>query len=369
MKNMSNLIPFNQNLINIKAYEPGKTKSDKKSSLPLIKLSSNESPLDFSQITINKINKVKIKLSRYPDTQSNILREKISKIHKVSKKNIFFGNGSDEIFFLICYAYLKKGLEGLYSKYGFLIYPLAIKAAGARAVFSNESDYKTSVDNLIKKSNSNTRVCFIANPNNPTGTYLTKKEIKIIREKLPPKCLLVIDSAYSEYVTEKDYSDTISYAKKRDDIIVTHTFSKIYGLSSLRLGWAYCPGKISEVLEKIRPAFNINSYAQSIGSIVLDDKKFLEKSVKHNYFWKKWLTEQFYKMKLKVIPSSANFVTLIFNNPSSASKYSDSLEKNNILVRKLNAYNLANCIRITIGLEWQNKKLINLSKKIIKELI
>ena len=133
-------------------------------------------------------------------------------------------------------------------------------------------------------ANKNTRVCFIANPNNPTGTYLTISEIKTLREKLPSSCLLVIDSAYSEYVIKKNYSDSISFAKNREDIIVTHTFSKIFGLSSLRLGWAYCPEKIAEILEKIRPAFNINSYAQEIGNIVLDDKRFLKQSIKHNSY-------------------------------------------------------------------------------------
>ena len=132
----------------------------------------------------------------------------------MGKNNIIFGNGSDEIFFLICNAFLSRGLEGLYSKYGFLIYPLAIKASGARAVSANEKNYKANIDNLISKANKNTRVCFIANPNNPTGTYLTISEVKMLREQLPSSCLLVIDSAYSEFVTQKNYSDSISYAKK-----------------------------------------------------------------------------------------------------------------------------------------------------------
>ena len=140
----------------------------------------------------------------------------------------------------------------------------------------------------------------------------------MLREGLPKKCLLVIDSAYSEYVNKKDYSDTIKFAKKRNDIIVTHTFSKIFGLSSLRLGWAYCPKDIAMVLEKIRPAFNLNSYAQHIGNIVLDDKSFLDKSIKHNYYWKNWLSNEFSKLGIKIIPSVANFITIIFNNSSQA---------------------------------------------------
>ena len=146
--------------------------------------------------------------------------------------------------------FLNKNLEGLYSKHGFLIYPITINAASGKCVFTKEKNFKANIEELVKKC-VNTRVCFIANPNNPTGTYLNKKEIKKLREGLPSKCLLVIDSAYSEYVTKKDYSDGLSYAKTRDDIIVTKTFSKIFGMAALRLGWAYCPENISDILNKI----------------------------------------------------------------------------------------------------------------------
>ncbi|MBF96687.1 MAG: Histidinol-phosphate aminotransferase [Alphaproteobacteria bacterium MarineAlpha9_Bin4] len=364
---MPKLIPYNNNLKTIKPYEPGKSSNLSSSKFPLIKLSSNESCLEFSQSTINKINKINIKLTKYPDPKANKLRDKIAKIYNINKKNIIFGNGSDELFFLICNAYLTKGLQGLYSKYGFLIYPLAIKAAGGKAIFANEINYKVDIKSLLRKATRKTRVCFIANPNNPTGTYLTKDEIKILREKLPAKCLLVIDSAYSEYVTDKNYSDTISFAKQRKDIIVTHTFSKIFGLSAARLGWAYCPKEIVEVLEKIRPAFNVNSYAQALGNIVLDDKVFLKKSIKHNHFWKNWLTKEFYNLGIKVIPSVANFVTIKFKNNYCASSFADSLEKNNIFIRKLTAYKMNDCLRITVGTKLQNMKLLKLAKKILKE--
>ena len=366
---MTKTIPYNKNLKLISPYEPGKSSSVFKSRSPLIKLSSNESCLDFSNSTLKKINQINIRLAKYPDPKVNTLRNKISKLYNINRKNILFGNGSDEIFFLICNAYLSQGLEGLYSKYGFLIYPLAIKAAGGKAVFANEKNYKADIKSLLKKANKNTRVCFIANPNNPTGTYLTKNEIKNLREKLPPKCLLVVDSAYSEYVTETDYSDTLAYAKQRKDIIVTHTFSKIFGLSAARLGWAYCPNEIIEILEKIRPAFNVNSYAQALGNIVLDDKTFLNNSVKHNNFWKKWISKEFIDLGIKVIPSVANFVTIILKNNYSASKFANSLEKNNIFVRKLNAYKMNNCLRITVGKEFENKKLLKLSRKILEEIL
>ncbi len=360
------MIPFNKNLNKIQTYEPGKSGKIKVTS-KAVKLSSNESPLQFSQNTIRKINKIQLNLTKYPDPNCDRLREKISKKYKLKPSNIIFGNGSDEIFYIISYCFLNNKLEGLYSKHGFLIYPIAINAAAAKAVNANEKNYKSDIDELLKKSNVNTRLCFIANPNNPTGTYLNKKEIKRLREGLPKKCLLVIDSAYSEYVVESDYSDGLSYAKTRNDIIITRTFSKIYGIASLRLGWAYCPNEIAKTLNKIRPVFNINSYAHEVALNILDDEVFLKKSIEHNLFWKKWLTNQFVSLGFKVISGVANFILVKFNNNRQASILADCLEKSNIYVRTLKNYKLEDCLRISIGSERDLKKLVYMVKKIIKE--
>ncbi len=360
------MIPTNKNLIKIKTYEPGKSgklKNEKKD----IKLSSNESPISLSSTVIKNIKNINLSLAKYPDPQCNKLRSVLSKKYKIKPNNIIFGNGSDELFFLISYCYLNNKLEGLYSKHGFLIYPIAINAAAAKCVFAEEKNYKADINELLKKSNKKTRVCFVANPNNPTGTYLNIKEIKKLREGLPKKCLLVIDSAYSEYVIEKDYTDGLSYAKKRNDIIVTRTFSKIYGMSSLRLGWAYCPENIAKILNKIRPAFNVNSYAQEVALNILKDKNFLKKSIEHNLKWKKWLTHEFGKIGFKVIPGVANFILVKLDKNDHASKLADYLEKSNIYVRKLKNYKLDKCLRISIGSEKDLKKLVFYVKKIIKE--
>ena len=360
------MIPCNKKLKLIKAYEPGKSGSLKSRS-KAVKLSSNESPLDFSKGTVKKIKNIKTGFNKYPDPSCSKLRAKIAKKYKIRSKNIIFGNGSDEIFYLIAYCFLNHKLEGLYSKHGFLIYPIAIKAAGAKAVTANENNYKANVDQLIQKSNSKTRVCFIANPNNPTGTYLTKKEIKYLRERLPKKCLLVIDSAYSEYVVKDDYDDSLAYAKSRNDIIVTHTFSKIFGIASLRLGWAYCPGDIVSILNKIRPAFNINYYAQEIGEYVLEDVAFLKKSIKHNLIWKKWVCDQLNALGIESIEGVANFILLVFKTNRQALLLANYLEANNVFIRKLHNYELENCLRVTIGKEKDLKSFIKLTKKLIKE--
>ena len=364
---MKNVIKYNRFLDKIETYIPGKSNSSNKTLKKVIKLSSNESPLDYSKKTSNLINKVNLNFSEYPDPLATELRENIAKKYNIKPNNIIFGNGSDELFFLISYAFLKPGLEGLYSKFGFLIYPIAIKATGAKAVQANEKNFKADIEQLINKNSRRTRVCFLANPNNPTGSYLSNKEVRLLREGINNNCLLVIDSAYSEYVIKKDYSDGINYAKKRKDIIVTHTFSKIFGMPSLRLGWAYCPNDLVEVLNKIRPAFNINSYAQKIGNILLSDKEFLARSIKHNLFWREWLEKSFEEIGFRLKKGEANFVFIIFKNLLIASDFSHFLETNGILIRKLDNYKLENCVRITVGLESENKKVIYYSKKFLKE--
>lgn len=360
-------IAFNTYLNRIEAYQPGKG-GNKNSNKTIIKLSSNESPLKYNKAILNKIKKINLNLNKYPDPQALELRNCIAKKYKIKKNNIVFGNGSDELFFLICYAYLNENLEGLYSKYGFLIYPIAIKATGAKAVYSAETDFKIDVEKMLRKSTKKTRVCFVANPNNPTGTYLNINEIKKLREGLPKSCLLVIDSAYSEYVEKKDYSDCISYAKKRNDVLVTHTFSKIFGMPALRLGWAYCPEEIAKVLNKIRPAFNLNTYGQKVAKIVLEDKSYLKMSVEHNFYWKNWLCKEFKKLGFEIKEGVANFIFVVFKNPLIKKKYMLFLELNNIFVRGLDNYKLNNCVRISIGLEKENKTLVSTTKKFIEDL-
>ena len=364
---LKNKISFNNYLNKIVAYQPGKSGVRKKNNKKIIKLSSNESPLEYNQEIISKINKINLDMNKYPDPQAMILRNSISKKYKVGKNNIVFGNGSDEIFFLISYAYLNEKLEGLYSQYGFLIYPIAIKATGAKALYATEKNLKVDIEKMLQKVTKKTKVCFIANPNNPTGTYLSILEIKRLREGLPKSCLLVIDSAYSEYVEEKDYSDCIAYAKTRKDIVVTHTFSKIYGMPALRIGWAYCPNEISGVLNKIRPAFNLNTFGQRVAKIVLENKNYLTTSKKYNLQWKNWLQDEFINMGLDVKKGVANFILVDFKKPLIRKNYINFLELHNIYVRSLESYKLHSCVRITVGLPKENKMLINTTKKFLKE--
>ncbi len=354
------------NIKKIKKYVPGKSKtnSNKKT---LIKLSSNENALGPSKNVINKIQKG-IDLVRYPDGNAYNLRKKIAEKYKINIKNIICGNGSDELFFLIAYAYSGINDEVLHSKHGFLIYPIAARAAGAEPIAASENNLKSDVKSLLALCSKKTRICFLANPNNPTGSYLNISEIKELRQKLPKNCLLVIDAAYSEYVTNNDYNNSLSLAKTRSDIIVTHTFSKIFGIPSLRLGWAFCPEKVIVNLNKIRPAFNINSYAQKAGIEALEDKKHVKQSILHNTEWKKWLENNIQNLGLKIQPSVANFVLIKFKNRIDATNCAKFLEKNNILVRTLEDYKLESYLRVTVGLKSENIIFLNTVKNFLKTL-
>ena len=222
---------------------------------------------------------------RYPDPESNKLKEAISKKYNINKNNIICGNGSDEIITIIAKIFSGPGDEILYSEYGFLMYPIASQLSGAKGIKVKDINYRNSLKNFAKAITKKTKIIFIANPNNPTGTYLTKNELNKFICKLPKRVLLVIDAAYAEYVIKKDYSSGEELVKKNNNVIMTRTFSKIYGLAGLRLGWAYCHKSIADIFNKVRLPFNINMVAIKAGVTALNDKNFYIKSVKHNTYY------------------------------------------------------------------------------------
>ena len=254
--------------------------------------------------------------------------------------------------FANCFA--GPGDEIIYSQHGFLVYPIAAKAAGASPIVATEKDYKADVEEIIKVCSNKTKICFIANPNNPTGTYLTRQELITLREKLPQDCLLVIDSAYAEYVDKKDYTNGIELTTKYNNIACTRTFSKIYGLAALRIGWAYASKEVVEFLNRIRLPFNINSIAQKAAVAALQDTKFIDNAVKHNNIWKPFVEKELQKNEIEIIPGVGNFVLAKFKNIKQANACYSYLENNNIFVRKVSEYGLPEFLRITVGLEKEN---------------
>jgi len=281
--------------------------------------------------------------------------------------NIICGNGSDEILSMFANCFAGPGDEIIYSQHGFLVYPIAAKAAGASPIVAAEKDYKADVEEIIKVCSNKTKICFIANPNNPTGTYLTRQELITLREELPQDCLLVIDSAYAEYVNKKDYTNGIELTTKYNNIACTRTFSKIYGLAALRIGWAYASKEVVGHLNRIRLPFNINAIAQKAAVAALQDTKFIANAVKHNNIWKPFIEKELQKNEIEIIPGVGNFVLAKFKNIKQANSCYAYLENNNIFVRKVSEYGLPEFLRITVGLEKENIFLCKIINKFMEK--
>ena len=350
--------------INIDTYKPGKSAFDKVGNF--IKLSANEGALGTSK-NLKKINLKNLNLDKYPDSKCSLLRKQISKKYNCAYNKIICGSGSDEIIQMICQLFISKNDEVVLPEYSFLMYRIYSKISGAKIVFAKEKNFKISVDNLISKVTKKTKVVFLANPNNPTGTYLNYIEIKNLRKRLDKKVLLVIDDAYFEYMKEKDYRSGLNLFSNSTNVFILRTFSKIYGLASLRIGWGYGPKKIIDALYKIKPPFNVNKVAQISAIESLKDDKFVVKSIEHNLYWTKKLKKFFENKKINVIKRSANFFLLDFNKCKfSASYVYKKLEDNRIILRQMASYNLKNKLRVTIGSSIENKKLMHNLNKVIK---
>ena len=297
--------------INIEAYKPGKSILKKRKNV--IKLSANESALGMSPKVLKILQIKNYKISKYPDSKAIDLRKIISSKFKCEFNKIICGSGSDEVIQMICQLFLKSGDEVIVPQYSFLMYRIYASIVGAKVVFSKEKQFRVSVENIIKKVNKKTKIVFIANPNNPTGTYLEKKELINLRKKLNKKILLVVDDAYDEYMKDKNYSSGLNVFKNKKNVFILRTFSKIYGLASLRVGWGYGDRKIIDALNMIKPPFNVNKVAQLCAIESLKDSKFISKSVKHNLFWSKKIKNSLEQFNIFSNKVSANFLLLNFD--------------------------------------------------------
>ena len=352
------------NNINAQKYVAGMSSFKKK--LARIKLSANESALGPSPKAKKEYIKVSKIFSRYPDSDGSYLRESLGNKFKLDKNRIILGAGSDQIFELICKAYLMKGDEVIVPKFSFIIYRIYSRMNGAKVIYSKEDNFKVSVQDILKKVTRKTKIVFIANPNNPTGTYVSKKDLLFLRKKLRSNILLVVDDAYFEYVKQKDYSSALKLFSKFKNVVMTRTFSKIYGLAGLRIGWGYASKEIIDVLNKIKPPFNINSAALFAASAAVKDNAWLNKEIKHVNNWNKKMFNEFKKMKIETNKSYSNFLLVNFNKVKiNSSKVFKLLAKSGILVRKMDVYGIKNSLRITIGKSEENIKLISKMKKIL----
>jgi len=351
---------------NIEAYKPGKSKVKKLRKI--IKLSANESALGMSPKVRKLISNKKLVFEKYPDGRSRNLRKAISKTYKCNYQKIICGAGSDEIIQMICQLFLRPKDEVVLPEYSFLMYRIYSKIVGAKVVFAKERNFKVSVKDIIKNISNKTKIVFIANPNNPTGTYLTKTELFELRKKLNKKILLVIDDAYAEYMKNKDYSSGLDMFKNKNNVFILRTFSKIFGLASLRVGWGYGSKKIVDALNIIKPPFNINGVAQLAAAESLKDKKFISKSIKHNLYYAKNIKRFLEKYNISSNEVSANFLLLDFENCKYPAKFFyEKLKSKGILLRSTeDGYHIKNKLRLTIGSKKENLKFMATIKQVLK---
>lgn len=319
----------------------------------VIRLASNENPLGPSARAIEAYTAVKDDLHRYPDSGARQLRDAIAATYGLDPHAIICGAGSDELIALLTRAYVGPGEEVLYSEHGFLMYPISAKSAGATPIAAPERNLAADVDALLGLVTPYTRIVFLANPNNPTGSHLPGHELRRLRAGLPSHVLLVIDAAYAEYVTASGYEPGVSLVEAFDNVVMTRTFSKIFGLAALRLGWAYCPRNVADVLHRIRGPFNVSQPAQAAAIAALADSSHVERSRRSNARILAWFSDQMRQVGLRPYPSVGNFVLVRFpdveaKNATAAARF---LKDRGILVREMAAYRLPEFLRITIGTE------------------
>jgi histidinol-phosphate aminotransferase len=327
----------------------------------VIKLSSNETPFGPSPRAIEAYHAAAQNLSRYPDGSARALREAIAKLYGLDPGRIVCGAGSDELLNLLAGAYLGPGDEAIHSAHGFLVYKIAILARGATPVVAPETDLTANVDAILACVSPRTRLVFIANPNNPTGTYLPFDQVKRLREGLPPEVLLVLDAAYAEYVRRNDYESGIELVATTHNTVMTRTFSKVYGLAYLRLGWAYCPTEVAAALNRIRGPFNVSGPAIAAGIAALEDQAHVQRQAEHNEIWRARMAEALAGIGLDVTPSAANFLLLHFNkgNGKPAPEADKFLHGRGIILRRVEEYGFPHALRMTIGTEDDNRAVLD----------
>ena len=345
-------------ILDIAAYVPGREHVEGVAKVH--KLSANETPFGPSPMAINAFGAASTHLQLYPDGQATTLRCAIANVHGLSAANIICGNGSGELLSLLCSAYLGAGDEAIVTEHGFLLYKIQIIAAGATPITVKEKDCTVDVDAILSAVTSKTKMVFIANPGNPTGTYIPVVEIRRLQSSLPKHVLLVIDAAYAEYVRRNDYEVGVELVASNRNVVMTRTLSKAYGLAALRVGWMYGCVDIIDALNRLRGPFNLNTAAIAAGTAAMCDQAFVEKTVQHNLLWRDKLTRAFTALGLTVTPSVANFLLIHFldQDDRRASDADAFLSRRGYILRAVRSYGFPNALRMTVGSEEANLGVI-----------
>ena len=342
----------------IDPYVPGKSAAP--GVARVFKLSSNETPLGPSPKAVAAYRAVADRLEDYPDGAATALREAIGRVFGLDPARIVCGAGSDDLLNLIADAYLCDGDEAIHTTHGFLVYPIATLGSGAKPVVAAEKNHTANVDAILAAVSERTKIVFLANPNNPTGTYVPFDEVKRLHSGLPPHVLLVLDAAYAEYVRRNDYEAGIELVATCENVVMCRTFSKIYGLAALRLGWLYGPAHVVDAINRIRGPFNVNAAAIAAGIAAIQDAAHVEASRAHNEKWLGWLTAEIGKLGLEVTPSIANFVLIHFPDVKgrTAEEADAFLTQRGLILRRVSAYKLPNALRMSVGSEEANRLVV-----------
>jgi len=345
-------------VLDIQAYVPGKSTAP--GVAKVFKLSSNETPLGPSPRAIAAYQAIGAHLEDYPDGSASELREGIGRVFGLDPERIVCGAGSDDLLNLLARAYLADGDEAIHTTHGFLVYPIATLGTGARPVVAAETNFTADVDAILAAVTNKTKIVFLANPNNPTGTYISFDEVKRLHKGLPPQVLLVLDAAYAEYVGRNDYESGIELVATSDNVVMTRTFSKIHGLAALRLGWIFGPAHVIAAVNRIRGPFNVSAPAIAAGVAAIEDSEHQERAREHNARWLAWLTHEIGKLGLQVTPSAANFVLIHFPTiKGRTAKEADAfLTARGLVLRQVGAYHLPNALRMSVGTEEANHLVV-----------
>jgi len=343
-------------VLDIAPYVPGKSTAPGVKKVH--KLSSNETPLGPSARAMAAYRAAGDYLHDYPDGSAHALRDAIGEAFGLDPARIVCGAGSDDLLNLLARAYLKDGDEAIHTTHGFLVYPIATMGTGAKPVAAPETNFTADVDAILKCVTPRTKMVFLANPNNPTGTYVPFDEVKRLHSGLPPHVLLILDAAYAEYVQRNDYEAGIELVATSENVVMTRTFSKIHGLAALRLGWMYGPANVVDAVNRVRGPFNVNGPAIAAGIAAIRDAAHVESAREYNSHWLGWITDELGKLGLKVTPSVANFVLIHFPDEKTAHDVNAFLMKRGIIVRQVGAYKLPSALRMSVGTEDANRLTI-----------
>lgn len=354
----------------IAPYQPGKPIAElaREMGLPesdIVKLASNENPLGASPRVLAAIENVMMELARYPDGNGFTLKTALAERHVVGLEQIVLGNGSNDVLELAARAFLMPQTSAVYSQHAFAVYPLATQAVGARGIEAPAKDFGHDPEAMLAAITGDTRILFIANPNNPTGTLLDPVQLLGLIERVPENVLVVLDEAYTEYLPDAMKSDSVGWLKRFPNLIVTRTFSKAYGLAGLRVGYALASKSVADMLNRVRQPFNVNSLAQAAAVMAMQDDAFLDECLAINRAGMVQLTEGFKRLELAYIPSYGNFVAVRVGN---AAAINLSLLKQGVIVRPVANYGLPEHLRVSVGLEGENKVFLQALERALEEL-